>query len=184
MMLRTLSAALAISAFVAAMPAFAADGTITFNGVIRGQTCTISGNGQGSNFSVALPPISKSALANAGDFAGRTPFSIVLSNCTAADPGSTGTVATNFEPGPNVNLATGQLIVQAGTPNAASNVELTLLNSDLSKIAVGGSASNSKAVAISNGGATLNYYVQYVAVNGAATPGTVTSTVQYTLVYN
>jgi major type 1 subunit fimbrin (pilin) len=39
-------------------------------------------------------------------------------------------------------------------------------------------------VALSSGAATLNYYVQYVAYNGAATEGSVASRVNYTIVYN
>jgi len=167
------------------MAARAADGTITFNGNITGQTCDINGNGTGStDFTVTLPTVSKSTLASAGSWAGRTPFSIQLSNCTPA----TGNVATYFEPGASVDLSTGQLIVDSGS-NAATNVELALLNGDTSQIQVGATtngadSSGSQSVALSSGAATLDYYVQYVAYNGAATPGSVTSRVNYTIVYN
>ncbi|KRE99480.1 fimbrial protein [Frateuria sp. Soil773] len=183
-----LSAALAVSLGVFALSpssAKAADGTITFNGKITGQTCDINGNGTGGkDFTVTLPTVSKSTLTNAGDWAGRTPFSIALSNCSPA----TGNVATYFEPGASVDLATGQLIVDSGA-NAATNVELGLLNGDTTAISVGATtsgadSSNSKPVALSNGAATLNYYVQYVAHQGSATEGDVASRVQYTIVYN
>ncbi|MDO1528616.1 fimbrial protein [Fulvimonas sp. R45] len=167
------------------MAARAADGTITFNGDITGQTCDINGNGTGGkDFTVTLPTVSKSTLASAGSWAGRTPFTIGLSNCSPAN----GNVSTYFEPGTSVDLATGQLIVDSGA-NAATNVELALLNGDTSQIHVGATtagadSSGSESVALSSGAATLNYYVQYVAYNGAATEGSVASRVNYTLVYN
>ena len=163
----------------------AADGTITFNGKITGQTCDINGNGTGGkDFTVTLPTVSKSTLANAGDWAGRTPFSIGLSNCSPA----TGNVATYFEPGASVDLATGQLKVDTGA-SAATNVQLGLLNGDTTAIRVGDAtggtdSSNSQSVALAAGAATLNYFVQYVAYQGAATEGDVASRVQYTIVYN
>lgn len=167
------------------LTARAADGTITFNGNITGQTCDINGNGTGGkDFTVTLPTVSKSTLASAGSWAGRTPFSIGLSNCSPA----TGNVSTYFEPGASVDLTTGQLAVDSGA-NAATNVELALLNSDTSQIHVGATtggadSSGSESVALSSGAATLNYYVQYVAYNGAATEGSVASRVNYTIVYN
>ena len=58
-----LSAALAaVMGVVAFAPqnAKASDGTITFNGKITAQTCTIAGNGGGSSFTVTLPTVSTS----------------------------------------------------------------------------------------------------------------------------
>ncbi|GAB3785420.1 fimbrial protein [Dyella agri] len=163
----------------------AADGTITFNGDITGQTCDINGNGTGGeDFTVNLPTVSASTLASSGAWAGRTPFNIGLSNCSPA----TGNVSTYFEPGTSVNQSTGQLIVDGGG-TAATNVELALLNEDTSQIHVGETTSGTDSsgtgsVALSSGAATLNYYVQYVATNGAATEGSVASRVDYTIVYN
>ena len=62
-----------------AQVASAADGTITFNGDITAQTCTIDGAGSGANdFLVTLPTVSTSALAADGVSAGRKTFSIAL----------------------------------------------------------------------------------------------------------
>jgi len=158
--------------------AFAADGTITFNGNITAQTCTINGNGSGAkDFTVTLPTVSTSTLASAGQTAGRTPFNIALTNCT---PG-TGNVHTFFEPGPTTDATTGNLILNAG---GATKVQLGLLNSDFSAIKSGfaDASQNSKPVAITSGGATLSYYVQYVAT-GAATAGAAKSSVLYTIAY-
>lgn len=171
-------AALTIAA-AAALPAVshAADGTITINGKIGTQTCTIDGNGTGNkDFTVALPKVSTSALASGGMTAGRTPFKIGLKNCSPA----TGNVYTHFEPGTTVNSTTGQLFNAAGT---AKNVEIGLLNGDTSNIAVGKADENSKIVALTNGAADLPYYAQYVATGGAAGQGTVNTSVMYSIMY-
>ncbi|QRR08387.1 type 1 fimbrial protein [Burkholderia sp. MS455] len=181
MQTKLITAVLFVAAATASQIASAADGTITFNGTVLAQTCTINGNGSGSNnFNVPLQSVSTSALAAAGQYANRTPFNISLTACTPAS----GTVHAYFEPGPTVDTATGNLILAAG---GASNVEIQLLNGDGSyspiKIGAADASQNSKAVAISAAGAaTLNYYAQYLAT-GAATAGAATSSVMYSLVY-
>ena len=115
-----LIAALMLAA--APLAANAADGTITFNGKVTDKTCTISTPG-GKDFAVTLPTVSKNTLATAGAVAGRTPFAINLTKCSA------GNVATYFEPGSTVDFNTGRLLNQASA-NAATNVQLQLLGSN------------------------------------------------------
>lgn len=174
---KLISALIFASAAMASQFAAAADGTITFTGNVTAQTCTINGGGANNNFTVALPTVSASSLAAAGQTAGRTPFKIALTACTPA----TGTVHTFFEPGPTTDLATGNLIVATG---GASNVEIGLLNSNFSAIKAGAAdaSQNSQTAAITAGSATLNYYAQYTAT-GAATAGAANSSVMYTLSY-
>jgi major type 1 subunit fimbrin (pilin) len=158
--------------------AFAADGTITFNGNITAQTCTISGNGGGPSFTVTLPTVSTSALPTAGSIAGRTPFNIALSNCSP----DSGSASTYFEPGATIDMATGRLQNTSGT---ATNVEVGLLNKDFSTIVLGAAqtSQNSQSAAISGGNATLNYFAQYVATNGAAGAGSVNTSTLYSIIY-
>jgi major type 1 subunit fimbrin (pilin) len=172
-----LSAAVFAGVAAVSQLASAADGTITFTGQITAQTCTINGGGAASNFSVTLPTVSSSSLAAAGQTAGRTPFTIALTNCTPA----TGNVHTFFEAGPTTDATTGHLIVTAG---GATNVQIDLLNSDATDIKAGfaDTAQNSKPVAITTGAATLNYFAQYIAT-GAATAGAANSSVMYTMAY-
>jgi major type 1 subunit fimbrin (pilin) len=169
----------AVFAGIAAVSQFAsaADGTITFNGNITAQTCTINGGGAASNFAVTLPTVSSSSLAAAGQTAGRTPFTISLSNCTP----NTGNVHTFFEAGPTTDSTTGHLIVNTG---GATNVQIDLLNSDATDIKAGFAdvSQNSLPVAITAGAATLNYFAQYIAT-GAATAGAASSSVMYTMAY-
>ena len=170
--------------------AFASDGTITFTGRITTQTCTISGNGGGNNFTVALPTVSTAALGTAGNMAGRTPFNIRLAGCTP----NAGNVAVYFEPGATVDTTTGRLInTAAATPAAddvaavpaATNVQVGLLNANMSNIAVGSAfaTQGSQQVALADGAATLQYYAQYVATGGAATAGNLSTTATYSVVY-
>jgi major type 1 subunit fimbrin (pilin) len=170
----------ALVATIAALPiaSHAADGTITFNGSITAQTCTINGNGAGSkDFVVKLPTVSASALASSGQTAGRTPFTISLSACTPA----AGTVHTFFESGSTTSAVTGNLILTTG---GATNVQIGLLNADLTAIKAGfaDASQNSKAVTLASGGATLSYFAQYVAT-GTATAGAANSNVTYTIAY-
>jgi len=175
---------LAILLIAAAPLANAADGTISFTGKVTDKTCTIATTG-GGNFAVNLPTVSKSSLATAGAVAGRTPFSISLTQCTA------GNVATYFEPGSTVDSGTGRLNNQttSGASGGASNVQLQLLgdNAQFLPIKAAGAGqpqSNSQWATVgANGAANLTYYVEYIAT-GAATAGDVTSNIKYTIIYN
>ncbi|WP_355659711.1 fimbrial protein [Halomonas salifodinae] len=172
-----LTAALGMT--VISSQALAVDGTITFNGLVTDQTCEIA-TPAGRDFTVTLPTVSAATLAEAGATAGRTPFSINLSDC------SEGSVATYFEPGPTVDFDTGRLDNQA--VDGAENVQIQLLGSNNQVIPVlavgaGMSQENSQWVAVEEGGsADLNYYAEYYAV-AAAGAGEVNSSVQYTIIY-
>lgn len=164
---------------VAMANAQAADGTITINGLVTDKTCDIV-TPAGKDFTVTLPTVSKQTLATAGDVAGRTPFQINLANC------SEGKVATYFEPGATVNFNTGRLINQDSA--GAKNVDIQLLGSNNQFIPVlaagsNGAQANSQWVSVAEGAsADLNYYAEYYAT-GASTAGKVTSSVQYTIIY-
>lgn len=162
--------------------AHAADGTITFNGKVTDKTCTIT-TPAGRDFTVTLPTVSQTTLADAGAVAGRTPFSINLEDCRE------GSVATYFEPGATVDFNTGRLVNQA-TADAAANVQIQLLGSNNQVIPViagdagnDGAQTNSQWVDVAEGeSAALNYYAEYYAT-AAAQAGDVTTSVQYTIIY-
>lgn len=165
-----------------ATSAFAADGTITINGQITDTTCTISVDGGSSDATVTLPTVSVSSLAAAGTTAGATPFNISLSGCTGV---SLNTASTYFEPGAYVDSQTGRLNIDTTAADAASNVQVQLLNADRNAIVAGASIANGQndiPVDISSGSGILNYYAQYYAT-GASTAGSVTTQVDYTMTY-
>lgn len=172
--------ALASGLAITGTQAWATDGTITFKGLVTDKTCDIVTPG-GADFTVTLPTVSTQTLGTAGATAGLTPFSINLENC------SDGSVATYFEPGPTVDFASGRLNNQASITDAAKNVQIQLLgdnNQVIPVLAAGanGAQTNSQWVAVNNGVADLNYYAEYFAT-AAAEAGDVTTSVQYTIIY-
>ncbi|UNK06588.2 fimbrial protein [Psychrobacter raelei] len=173
---------LATSALVlGSVAAHAADGTVTINGVVTDQTCKVTSGSK--DIRVTLPTVGVNSLATAGTTAGRTPFTINLENCKA------GNVSVFFETGGNVDAATGNLNNATGT---AKNVQVQLLSDKSIVIPVLANAAQSpvttRAAVVgatetgTTGTAALNYYAQYLAT-GAATPGTVATSVQYTVNY-
>jgi len=172
-------ALIAVTTILGISAANAADGTITINGLVTDKTCEII-TPQGKDFTVTLPTVSKQTLAKAGDVAGRTPFTINLGDC------SEGKVATYFEPGATVDFATGRLNNQDAA--GAKNVQVQLLGSNNQFIPVlaagaNGAQTNSQWVDVTDGGsADLNYYAEYYATD-ASSAGKVSTSVQYTIIY-
>ncbi len=155
--------------------ASAVDGTITITGTVNASTCQINGADSPAAIAVTLPTVSTTSLNATGAVAGRTPFSIALSGC-----GTLTSATTFFEPGPTV-ASDGRLTNASGS---AANVEVELLNSDLSTINLAGAAGaqSSQQTTLTSGAGTLNYYAQYYAT-GAAGPGDVSTSVQFTMQY-
>ncbi|MGL4205565.1 MAG: fimbrial protein [Aeromonadaceae bacterium] len=177
MRLHTLASLLALTALAPTLSQ-AADGSIAVTGKIVANTCTIS-SGTAGKHTVTLPTVSTSTLANQNDVAGRTPVTISLTGCTPP----TGKVALFFEPGAGTNMANGHLKNTAAT--GGSNVEVQLLNADLSPIVLNApkATQNSQEVDLSAGAANLTYFAQYIAATGAATAGDVTANSDFTITY-
>jgi major type 1 subunit fimbrin (pilin) len=178
------AAVLGTSAFIASA-AQASDGTITINGEVTAQTCTITGT-SGADVTVTLPRVQTTALP-AGASAGRTAFALKLSNCTAAVAPATGKVFAFFEQGATVDTTTGNLINQTA---GGSNVEVQFLNADgtiidMSKPVDAPNAQGATNVTIAaDNTATLTYAAQYKAGTANATAGLVGTSVMYSLHYN
>jgi len=174
-----LSAALIASIGAAALAprtASAVDGTINITGNINASTCKINGSNSPVTLpTVTLPTVSTTSLNASGAVAGRTPFAIALTNC-----GSLTKATTFFEPGPTI-MADGNLKNSAGT---ATGVEVQLMNGDFSiiNLSAAQSAQNSATATLTSGAGTLNYYAQYFAT-AAAGAGTVSTSVQFTMLY-
>lgn len=169
-----------IAATAAAQQATASDGTINFNGELVSQTCTINVNGTPTPAAatVTLPTISSSLLSAAGQTAGQTSFNIQLSNCT----GAASTAAAFFEAGATVDPTSG-LLKNSGT---ATNVALELVDSVSNAAIVAGDSaqtvSTSRIDIDPAGNTNMPYAVRYKA-QGAATAGTVVSSVTYSIDY-
>lgn len=166
-------------------PARAADGQITITGLITDTTCPISGStsaapGTSPDFPVALKHVQASALKAIGDTASYTPFFIHIgggANCTVPS------VAVLFErSSPMINPATGNLLISAaGTP--ATNVEVQIVDVTANAaIDLRLAASSSPVPLVSGVVTSLPFAAQYVAT-GAAGPGTVDTSVQYSVTF-
>ncbi|MDO5686314.1 MAG: fimbrial protein [Neisseria sp.] len=166
--------ALLIAAATLSAGVMAKDGTVTINGEVVSQTCTVDAGSV--NKTVTLPKVPTTALPTAGTTAGDTPFSLVFNNCSVGD------VYAYFLPGANTVAATGNL----KNNGVATNVEIALYNTDDSKIKLNDPAAtqNSASVNVGTAGgtATLNYVAKYYAT-GQATVGAVTTSVDYNIAY-
>lgn len=176
-MKKTILSSLLVVAAVAPIASHAADGTITFNGKITSQTCTI--NGGVPNIPVSLPTVSTSALSAAGETAGAVTDSIKI-NLTACSPAS-GKVHAFFENGPTVDLTTHNLRNATGT---ATNVQVGITdgvtNANIAIGAADGEQGASGVTISAAGTANLVYGTKYVATAPVAA-GSVITTVQYTI---
>lgn len=155
------------------------DGTITFSGKVVTDTCSVQVNGGSTSASVTLPTVFSSQLPTAGSTAGDTSFNISVSNCDAGI-----TSVQTFFSGSDIDTTTGRL--NNGTSGTASNVQLQLLqDNDSTAMDLRGadaSAQHSKSYTPSSGAATLTYYARYYAT-GTVGAGSVSSTVNFTMVY-
>lgn len=154
-------------------------GVLTINGRLTGDTCEISGEGQGPDFTVNLPRISVNALTGVGATAGSTGFTIALTNCNPASS----KVHTFWPDGVNTltdgnlknNGTATQVEVQLVDYNSGSPQVLDLSQSD--------GAQNSHSTTIVDGAANLRYAAQYYSAASATGPGTVTTDATFTIVY-
>lgn len=167
-------------AAAATSTAMAADGTINFKGELTAETCKASVNGSAgvNGPTVTLPTISTASLATAGKVAGQTGFNIQLSDCSAAIK----TAAAFFESGGSVDPASGNLKNVSGS---ATKVQLQLVDATNGQVIKAGDISqvtSTSRVDVANTSAILPYAVQYFA-QAATTPGTVVSSVTYSINY-
>jgi major type 1 subunit fimbrin (pilin) len=172
------------------LPYAAATNTITFNGKITDATCDVSLEFKGAEVGTAgtgaitLDEVSKSALASANSSAGETPFFIVAKNCTLGTPAKT-KIAANFKSSNGDNQG---YLNNTAAVGAATGVQFRLLDLNRSPIKVN-DPNQSTATAYTDintdaeGATKMLYFVEYFSSLGSATGGTVTSTVDYELMY-
>lgn len=168
-----------------AQVALAGNGAINFTGEIQDSTCEVD---LGDPFGqiVALPPVSKNAFTATGNTAGWQEFTIRLKNCGTAHT----TARAFFESGATVN-SFGRLHNTEelnSTSSAATGVDLQLrqavsgqviqVGNGVQQLALPGFTINSAL-----GTAELRYEAGYYARIATVTPGTVKSSVTYSITY-
>ncbi|KVG86447.1 MULTISPECIES: fimbrial protein [Burkholderia] len=157
----------------------ASDGTVTFTGTISAQTCQVDTSTK--KLSITLPTVSEKALNKDGSTAGGQAFTIKLKGCAT---GQDAKVLASFEPGSDVDIATGYLKnSDSATDGGAENVQLQLRGADANVIKVGDPSSITPTTIEDDGSANLHYSANYIAVGGAAIAGNVASHVTWTLNY-
>lgn len=160
--------------------ALAGSNAIVFFGEVTKQTCEITINGEFSNPIVLLPTVSATELALPYSVAKETAFTLGLSGCDGAAFSS-------------YTLFTGNNVGYLGTlnnlaTNGATNVGLQLKNRpggyeiDVTNFQY---ASREPGVSLAPGETegSWTYAVQYISIDGGATPGRVLGTVQYAVSY-
>lgn len=164
-----------------ALAAAPGQGTVTFNGKLIADTCTIASNSQ--DIVVTLPTLSAKTFNAAGVEARSKGFDINVENC----PSTLTRVATHFEAigASGTNSAKGNLVNADTSTTAAANIEVRLYNSDEKQLKLG-EQGNPFPITAGNGGAggtaTMRYYGGYYSTR-VATAGNVTAKAVYTLAY-
>lgn len=157
--------------------AFAAsDNTITFQGEVATETCSVTVNGNTASPIVLLPTVSTTQLSASGNVAGATEFEIGVTGCTGA---LTSTPISTVFAG-NLVTTNGNL----GSTGAATNVEIQILDTTNAVIDFqsGFTGSSDLTLAPSETEASATYTAQYYAT-GVSTAGSVESSLQYAIAY-
>ncbi|UAN29732.1 type 1 fimbrial protein (plasmid) [Serratia ureilytica] len=154
----------------------AADVTINFTGMVVASPCTITATSQTVNLG---DNIQARDLATPGNFSAFVPFTLNLTNC----PLSTSTVVATFNGTPPSSGAiypgASQLYANTGT---ATNVAVQL--TDTSGVNVLGNGASLAPITVVAGNVTIPLQANIMAIDSGVMPGSITSTVGVTFIYN
>lgn len=178
-----LLAAAIVATFSATTVQAASNGTVNFTGEVLDKTCDVTIDGNASPATVVLKSVDKSQLNVVGATAKRTQFNIELSNC--AGTATVTNASAFFENSATVDPIGYRLNNTITDGTGATNVQLQLVDAPTGNVIKVGSPeqhTNSTTYDLTSGSATLPYAVEYYAT-GAATPGLVASSVNFTVNY-
>ncbi|EHE2154154.1 type 1 fimbrial protein [Salmonella enterica] len=153
------------------------DNTITFQGEVTDETCSVVINGNQAKPVVLLPTVSTKELTDQGKTAGSVTFDIGLSGCTGSK-GKTTKISTVFVG--NQVTSNGNL----GNTGSAKNVEVQLLDTSDNPINLTGGFTGDGDLQLEPNAseASATYTAQYYST-GKAEAGTVAATLQYAVSY-
>ncbi|NDJ56613.1 type 1 fimbrial protein [Enterobacteriaceae bacterium 4M9] len=166
----------ALALGVSAAANAAVDGTVTFNGKLVAETCTVANDSKA--ITVQLPTVAVQTLTGPGEEVGSTRFEINVTDC----PAGVTHVAAHFEAinSSGADPVTGNLVNSSTEATPAEQVQVRLYNiTDNTQIKVG---ETGEKFEVNNQAATLSYAGGYYAT-GQTTAGPVTAKVQYVLAY-
>jgi major type 1 subunit fimbrin (pilin) len=173
----TLSALL--FAGLAAPSAFAADGTITFNGEITNVTCSVSGEGGvGPDFTVNMFGVDGSKFTGIGSQVGDTGFRIFIGKDGEATCVDGTKVWAHFDPDALTDSATG--MVKLATTSTATGVQFRLFNENHEPVDIWG---DQKPVAktVADNQAVLAHVVAFEQTAATVAAGKANGAVRYTI---
>ncbi|MDF3931442.1 fimbrial protein [Pseudomonas citronellolis] len=174
---KTLAAALACAAGLGlCASAQAADGTLTFEGVINARTCTL--DPATSNQTISLSGVNTTDFTGVGTYAGSQPFTLKVSGCD-----TDAVVAALFATGGSVDPTNGNLnnAIADGT-----DAQIALFRADTDAkidLASYGSSAEYTATTDANGDASLAFIARYAAKTATVKPGQLRTQLQYTMSY-
>ena len=149
--------------------AFAAAGTVNFNGNILDAACDVD---------VASKNYYKTEFPAAGSRTAATKFDIILKNC----PATVINAKVRFDGTPDLSNSS-LLAIDSSVPGAATGVAINLMTADKADLPLHGSNGYSYTLS-STADNTLNFYAQYQSTNAAVVAGPANSVANFSVVYN
>ena len=167
---------LAVGSALTATHAFAAAGTVNFNGNILDSACDVDVASR--NQVVVLGDHYKTESPTTGARTAATQFNIVLKNC----PVTVTNAKVRFDGTPDATNSS-LLAIDSSAAGAATGVAINLMSADKADLPLHGSNSYSYALS-STMDNTLSFYAQYISTAAAVTAGPANSVANFSVVYN
>lgn len=161
--------------------------TVTFQGEVTSQTCSVEINGE-TNSIVLMPTVAMTDFGStlaAGQTAGLTPFTISVTGCTA--PTTDQSISTQFL-GYDVDSTTGVLGNTNTSTDAASGFGIQLLSDNTgtsgTEVTLNGVTDVAGLVlATGETSASHEFGARYYSLGADGTAGAITSVAEYTVSY-
>ncbi|WP_296246036.1 fimbrial protein [uncultured Enterobacter sp.] len=169
-------AMLAVGSALTMTQAFAAAGTVNFNGNILDSACDVDVASQ--NQVVVLGDYYKTEFPATGSRTAATRFNIVLKNC----PVTVTSAKVRFDGTPDATNAS-LLAIDSSVAGAATGVAINLMSADKADLPLHGSNGYSYALSSTTDN-TLNFYAQYISTAATVTAGPANSVANFSVVYN
>ncbi|MFA3778406.1 fimbrial protein [Yersinia sp. 1652 StPb PI] len=174
-MKKNLMALALVASGILASSAYAADGTINFEGEITDSACIVDTNSE--NLTVSLGRVSAASFAGAGSYSSATQFQLVLKEC----PASATTAIIKFD---GTSVA-GDNSVLALTPGAGVATGVGIELSDASQRVVNLYTESAPYTLVTGAGSetNLDFTARYKSLDTTVGAGIANASAQFTVIY-